>query len=250
MRFFPPPRKTVRTPASPPVSLILDTPEGTLHFSVVYARRRTSCITVRRDGEVVVRVPLGTGLERIKSLVGDKAGWIFRKRQYFRETCPPPFRPSYREGETHFYLGLPYTLRIKAGAREGVEREGTELVVAVRTPERTEAVLNAWYRERAKEEFARLAAPLVREFQSRHGLAPRLVSVRRMKRRWGSCSTAGHVLLNTELVRAPEDCVAYVIVHELCHLVHPNHSKSFYELLSRECPGWKERKAKLERTLY
>jgi hypothetical protein len=68
-----------------------------------------------------------------------------------------------------------------------------------------------------------------------------------MARRWGSCSENGTLLLNSQLVKAPTQCIDYVIVHELCHTMHFNHSKSFYELLTRVMPDWPERKRRLER---
>ncbi|HAD80758.1 MAG TPA: hypothetical protein DCF99_17295 [Flavobacteriaceae bacterium] len=70
-----------------------------------------------------------------------------------------------------------------------------------------------------------------------------------LKKRWGSCATNGNILLNTELIKASKICIEYVIIHELCHLIHPNHSKDFYELLTELLPNWQKIKHKLETTL-
>ena len=78
------------------------------------------------------------------------------------------------------------------------------------------------------------------------GLNPPLI-VRRLQSRWGSCSKAGRILLNTELVQAPTECIDYVIVPELCHLKVPDHSPAFFRLLARCMPDWERRKAKLEK---
>ncbi len=70
--------------------------------------------------------------------------------------------------------------------------------------------------------------------------------LRRLKTRWGSCSKAGRILLNTELVQAPVECIDYVIVHELCHLKVPDHSPAFHRLLNACMPDWQRRKERLE----
>ena len=67
-----------------------------------------------------------------------------------------------------------------------------------------------------------------------------------MKKQWGSCSPQGVITLNPHLVKAPRDCVDYVLVHELCHLVEHNHSVEFYRLLGGQIPGWESVKAKLD----
>ena len=73
--------------------------------------------------------------------------------------------------------------------------------------------------------------------------------LKEMETRWGSCTATGQILLNPRLVCAPRICIEYVIIHELCHLVHRNHTKDFYELLTQEMPDWKKWKMKLEKLM-
>ena len=81
---------------------------------------------------------------------------------------------------------------------------------------------------------------------ARYGVGPPPLQVRRMERRWGSCTPSGRVLLNPRLVLAPTACIDYVVVHELCHLQHPHHGRDFYDLLGRVMPDWEDRKARLD----
>jgi predicted metal-dependent hydrolase len=79
----------------------------------------------------------------------------------------------------------------------------------------------------------------------KYGISRPPMQVRRMRKRWGSCTPQGRIILNLDLIRAPRLCVDYVILHELCHLKHPHHGKAFYRLLDRVMPDWREIKARL-----
>lgn len=83
----------------------------------------------------------------------------------------------------------------------------------------------------------------------KYEVEPNKLEIRKMKHRWGSCSTNGRILLNPELIKAPKACIEYVIVHELCHLVHGDHTKAFFDLQQKEFPEWKKWKRKFENLL-
>ena len=106
-----------------------------------------------------------------------------------------------------------------------------------------------WYRERAKVKFAEIAEPIIQQFK-KYGVEPKSLYIQVMENRWGSCTPKGKIILNTELIKAPKPCIEYVITHEMCHLLHKNHTKSFYELLHNEMPDWEKWKSKLEKFMY
>jgi hypothetical protein len=112
-----------------------------------------------------------------------------------------------------------------------------------------ELLMQQWYKSKAKEVFPNIVNPVIRRFRSVYNAAPAKITVKSMKSRWGSCSSRGSVSLNSKLVQAPPRCIEYVMVHELCHLIHFNHSKDFYTLLAEIIPDWKERKKELKRIL-
>ncbi len=112
-----------------------------------------------------------------------------------------------------------------------------------------QGLLRGWYRERAERVFherLEICRKQVAAFGIDH---PGGFTLRRMRKRWGSCSRDGRILLNTQLVGAPKTCIDYVIVHELCHVVHHNHSPAFYTLLSACMPDWRERQRLLAQSL-
>jgi predicted metal-dependent hydrolase len=109
-------------------------------------------------------------------------------------------------------------------------------------------LMKAWYRERAKIKFAEIAEPIIQRFKKYH-VEPTSLYIQQMENRWGSCTPKGKIILNTELIKAPKPCIQYVITHELCHLLHRNHTAAFYKLLAAEMPDWERWKNKLERLL-
>ena len=151
-------------------------------------------------------------------------------------------------GETHFYLGKRYLLKVIHHPTEpqSVKLLRGHLEVRSRSQDagKVRALLDGWYRERAEAVFTRRLADCVakvRWIKSDPGF--RLLT---MKTQWGSCFPKGELLLNPLLVKAPGLCVDYVIFHELCHLKEHNHSPLFYRLLSNLVPDWEDSKTELD----
>jgi hypothetical protein len=224
-------------------------PWGSTEISYRYrfGRAKTLAITVRPDLAVEVVAPQGTSLERIRAKVIKRASWIQQARLEFERFHPLQEPREYVPGEIHRYLGRQYRLRTVSGPTAGValKRGVLEVTTPARpTPLALRPLVQAWFTERAKE-------VLHERLQACHRLAaiekvplPTL-SIRRMSNRWGSCTPTGRVMLNPELVKAPKECIDYVIMHELCHLVQHNHSPAFWRLLSRLMPDWEERRKRL-----
>ena len=201
---------------------------------------------------VVVTAPRKAALENVLAKVRKRAVWIKRQQRYFSDFLPqtPPRR--YVSGETHLYLGRQYRLKIVAAVVDVVKLKGRYLIVQVKgkpVATRVKMLLNDWYLSRARERFTRVLAEGAARLGRRLTDVPRL-HLRRMAKRWGSWTRRGGIWLNPELVKAPASCIEYVVIHELCHAVHGNHSKEFWRLLQSVMPEWETRKARLERHEY
>ncbi len=220
----------------------------TIPFSVEFRPRKHMGITVHPDLRVHVAAPIGTDMEEVRRRVLKRAPWILKQLHWFNRFRPLPTPRQYLNGETHWYLGKRYHLKIFKGDGVVVKLRGQYLEVATKFPKDNENVrdwVQAWYREHAQALFQRrmeVCLALVPGLQ--HANPPLLV--RKLRGRWGSCSREGRILLNVELVQAPLACIDYVLVHELCHLRVLHHSPEFYRLLSKVMPDWEQRKAKLE----
>lgn len=218
---------------------------------VLFSARKTLAIAVDPDQSVTVKAPEGRTLDEVLAKLEARGRWIAKQRQYFGQFLPRLPEKRYISGETFIYLGRQYRLKVMPDAAKFAALKGKFL--EVHGPERSDmegvkSLVLDWYRSHARAEFERRLWRCW-DLARRHGIPRPTLRIRRMKRRWGSCGKSGAILLNTELARAPVHCIDYVIVHELCHLRFPHHSKGFYRLLGLLVPDWKQRKERLEQVL-
>lgn len=217
----------------------------TISYRLEFAERKTLGITVTPEMEVLVKAPTEASLPLIEEKLEKRASWILRQQSYFLQFYPKAPDKEFRGGEAHFYLGRQYRLRVKAGKRNGVKFTGREIEVSHSPQSTAKSVLKSWYRLRAKEKFAEIASPWIQKFE-RYGVRPEGLYIQEMPARWGSCTAKGRIILNPELIKVPKMCIEYVIIHELCHLIHRHHTPKFFQLQSAYMPDWKKWKERLE----
>lgn len=217
---------------------------------LIRSDRKTLGITVRPDRSILLRAPLDAGEDEILAKMWKRRRWIWRQQQFFLTFEPRMTERRYISGESHLYLGRQYRLKVLQSCLSEVKvRAGyLELLTPDPSPEAARRVLRSWYRERATLHFPTALCAARQRFKRPIEVEPR-VEIRRLSRRWGSCLSDGRILLNVDLIRAPRACQEYVIAHEICHLLVPNHSRRFFALLDAVMPEWKSRKSRLERLL-
>jgi len=228
------------------VALAFGSHKFTVHVALE-TRKRLS-ITVHPDCRVTAKAPIDAPLARVEAGLRKRSRWIAGQLSYFEKHQPLPQPRQYVGGETHYYLGRQYRLRIRVGGKARVRLVGQFFEMELPNPrdrEKARALMLAWFGAHSREILESRLAKHMPDFLKRDAPTPR-VRYRRMAKRWGSCSPKGAVTLNTELGKAPLHCIDYVVVHELCHLLHPHHDQKFYRLLSRILPDWEKRKDRLE----
>lgn len=217
----------------------------TISYAIEFTNRKSLGISVYPDKSTVVKAPEGSSLEKIEQKVRKKAAWILKQKDFFLSFEPRITPRKYITGETHLYLGRQYQLKVIIDSNEFVKYTGRFIDVHAIHKDNVHDLLNSWYLEKAKIWFPKISKPLINRFK-KYGVSPKAVEIKAMLYRWGSCSAKGRILLNIELIKAPKACIEYVIVHELCHLLHHDHTKVFFELQEKEFPEWKKWKEKLE----
>lgn len=221
-------------------------------YSARFSSRKTMAISVYPSGDVEVIAPVGVVRATIEDRLARRGFWVVQQQRYFDQFRPRTPARRHVAGETHLYLGRQYRLRIEAGDTDAVQLIAGFIRIQMRSgtasPQRVKTLLMRWYQERANVKLRERYSLMVRRYARFVPCEPHLV-VRSMSKRWGSCSPGGRITLNSDLVRAAIPGIDYVIAHELGHLVEPNHSRAFYETLTRMMPDWAKRKAGLERLL-
>ena len=221
---------------------------------------RKVVIKVHPDQRVVATAPNDATDEVIHDAMMKRARWIWQSLQDFAKQQDHVLPKRYVSGETQFYLGRRYVLKVITNietanvihstvklSRGKLNVELSQSDSTLNSEERAalvKSLIDKWYQDKAKVIFAeRLEAVLHKAAWVTDTPAFRLLV---MKKQWGSCSTKGNLILNPHLAKAPKECIDYVILHELCHIAEHNHSEHFWRLLMQVMPNWKEVKAKLD----
>jgi predicted metal-dependent hydrolase len=159
---------------------------------------------------------------------------------------------GYSDGDPVIMFGKEYKLRLTPGSKYSVQLGSDSTIEATwfgdNDPLLIRGLLETWFRYVAKNKLpSEFTEVISRHKQS--GFSPAGLTVRKMKSRWGSCSSSGKIALSYDLIRLSKECREYVIIHELCHLRHHNHGKGFYDLLTELYPDWKKTRAEIKRYL-
>lgn len=207
--------------------------------------RKTLAIAVLPDCTIRATAPLDASPEKLRERLHKRARWIVRQLRYFAQFQPHTTERQFVSGETHLYLGRQYRIKVHTAPEQTVKLKGAYFHIACADGPGSQAgqLLWSWYRERAEVKFTERLEECMARFRDQ--TKPTL-TIRKLKRRWGSLSSSARLTLNLDLIRAPVECIDYVIIHELCHLEHPHHGRAFIRLLSARLHNWQALKQKLE----
>lgn len=218
-----------------------------IKYTVKKTERKTLAIEVHPDNSVHVISPMDASAEDIQSKVERKAPWIAKQQRFFEGRPDESKEPEWISGENIFYLGRQYRLKVHEGTPD-VKLAGKYLNVTVENKEnktKIAALVNGWYLKHARRKLEERMV-LLNPILEREGLKINSLMIRKLKKRWGSCTKKGNIVINSDLIKAPVNCIDYVLIHEICHLKHYNHSKEFWAMLNKYCPNWVKSKNKLE----
>ncbi len=213
---------------------------------VEYKKIRSMNIYVKApDGHVKITVPLRTGSQVIEAFLFRHMDWIAAQQKKVRERYP---QHTYLSGNTIFLLGAPCVLEVRETEKKrscGMEREDNRLILTAplnSTAEQREAILRKWQRE----QLHAILSGMIPEWSSKLGVLPPEWHIKRMKTKWGTCNhRAKRIWLSLALIEYPTECISYTVLHELVHLLVPNHSARFWELMTEYMPDWKKRRKRL-----
>lgn len=198
-------------------------------------------------GRVTISAPRRMKLDTVRVFAVSKLTWIRQQQRKIRAQEREPER-EYVNRESHYVWGKRYLLTLVERAEPpAVSLDQNKLHLFVRpgaNSRQREEVVNAWYRDQVRE----AVLPLITKWQPKMGVRVSRFFVQRMKTRWGSCNPAARsIRLNTDLARKPRECLEYIVVHEMCHLLEPTHNARFVALMDKFLPHWQVHRGTLNR---
>jgi len=207
---------------------------------IIRSKRRTIALIVETDGSVTVRAPLRTTDRSILKFVEEHAGWVESKQAKIREAVP--IQPKqYLPGESFLYLGQSYPLEVvRNQKRKLMLEDGFKLSESMQA--NAKQIFQNWYRQEA----GRIIPERVQRFAEDHHFSYKKIRISSARTRWGSCSASGTLSFSWRLIMTPLDVVDYVIIHELVHTIHHNHSKQFWEMVEILLPDYRDRRKRLK----
>jgi predicted metal-dependent hydrolase len=198
---------------------------------------------------VTVRAPIRASLKTIENFVNSRSEWVVKHLENYNNHTR--LNGQIADGEKLLFRGKEYLLRVINGEKAQVLMSDNKIIVTApveKNPLSAEKAMKKWYYEQAeiliRENFERIFV----RYES-FGFKPSVITIRSMKRRWGSCSSKGRITINSELVKIDDIYTEYVILHELCHLKQHNHGPEYYKLLSTVFPEWKNVRKELRKYL-
>lgn len=220
-----------------------------ISFDVIRSgRRKTSEITVDHTG-VIVRVPSKKNIDDIKLMVGRKANWIISKQQEYLQITKEVAKPTFEDGSRLPYLGRMIPLRVFMGKKtDAIRLFRGELIVTLRAARQIDKeIIRRLYDRLLQEQAEKYLTRSVEKFSEMVGILPRRIIVKHMRNRWGSATKDNILNLNAKLLKAPEEVIEYVVLHELCHLKERNHSHRFWNLVRSLMPDYEAKSHWLQR---
>lgn len=227
---------------------------GDQEISYVLERKQVKNLNLRikKDGSVFVSANDIVPFEEVDEFVCNKASYILDAIKRFNEIALYKPQPKqYVSGETFYLQGRGLRLQVSQAAKDSISSDGVYIYLKVKDVndfEKKRRMVNRFLDNQCKAIFGEVMDELYPLFK-KYGIEKPTLRIRDMETRWGSClAKKGIVTLNKRLLEAPRNCIEYVVMYELCHFMHPNHSKYFYAFLSMLMPDWKERKQFLDKT--
>jgi hypothetical protein len=212
-----------------------------VEFVLKYSNRKTYEIKIDPTGKVILKAPQKAKEKDILKIVQSKEKWIKDKLRLLKKM--EEAKKEYIDGEIFLYLGKGYPLQliIDHDIKKPIVKLAEDklmIVISSKDPEVIKGAMEEWYRVKAIEKIK----DRINYFQKYFQVKPNAIRIKNQKTRWGSCSSKRNLNFNFRCIMAPEGIIDYLVVHEMCHLVHMNHSKLFWNLVEEILPNYKERR--------
>ena len=209
---------------------------------IIRSKRKTLSLTINENAELVIRAPLRLSIKKIQDFINEKESWINRKQAIIENQI----KDVTSNQNKLLYLGSLFPININQSATKDFMFTCEEFIANSIEPNLLSLSIKKWY----KKKFREIAIPRVTYFAEQHNLMVNQIRIKNQKTMWGSCSSKNNINLNYLLLMAPMKVIDYVIIHELVHTIHRNHSIDFWSSVESIMPDYKEHKLWLKANGY
>ena len=228
-----------------------------IDYQIIRSRRRkrTTMITVNPERKIIVKAPLSVSERTIHKLVQKNKAWI-KKRLNQIKKMPRPVKKKFVNGEKFLYFGSLYPLEIKKSdliskpklkfSQGRFQATIPQNLTANQRIKKMQKLFLDWYLENGLEKIEKKAKLIAKKLKVKFNK----IKLKNVSSRWGSCSSKGNLSLNWRLAMIPTPMVNYILIHEICHLIHPNHSQKFWQLVASLDPDYKQHQNWLKNNYY
>ena len=225
--------------------------ENMLKFTLERKNVKHINLRIKSDGSIFVSANLELSIEAIENFIRKKEHLILNHLEKV-EDDKNIYKESdkrYIPGETFIFLGRAVRLKVIKSLEEYIKTDGVYIYLYIKNPDnfnKKKNMMESYYADFSKKIFGEILENIYPKFK-KYGVNLPQIKIRKMTKRWGSCLYKKEaIILNKKLIEIDRECIEYVVLHELSHFIHPNHSKDFYNLVTVFMPDWKKRKARLE----
>lgn len=222
------------------MKLLINEGTDSIEFEVTYSKRKTMSIRISPDGDIKIAVPARMSEKAVIDWVSSKSDWIVKKLIEIEKMKCNIVSKKFDQGELFLYLGFEYPLHLDIDYK--LKKPFVYLYtdrLTISTPSNDtvliKTAMESWYRYMAYKYIR----SRIEYYQPIIGISPNKIKIKEQKTRWGSCSSKGNLNFNWKVIMAPAGVLDYIIVHEMCHLIHLNHSKDYWKLVSSIMPNYK-----------
>ena len=209
---------------------------------IIKSKRRTLSLSINENAELIVRAPNQISNKRIEEFIIEKSKWINKNKNLMQSRI----NEMNDSDNDYLFLGNIYPLIKVYENPNKIDFNGTEFITSIENQDKFKSSLKSWYKIKFKE----IAIPRLNYFSDKYNLKINQVRFKNQKTLWGSCSSKNNINLNYLLVMAPMLVIDYVIIHELVHTVHKNHSENFWNAVEAIMPDYKKAKKWLNKNGY
>ena len=209
---------------------------------IIRSKRKTLSLTINENAELIIRAPKRLSIEKIQDFINEKENWINRKKRLIENQI----KDVTSNHNKLLYLGNLFPINVEQNASKELFFTGEEFIANSIEPDSLSLSIKKWYKNKFKE----IALSRVAYFANKHNLMVNQVRIKNQKTMWGSCSSKNNINLNYLLLMAPMGVIDYVIVHELVHTIHRNHSTDFWDSVESIMPEFQEHKRWLKKNGY